>query len=186
MKFCIDLDNTLIKLNDFFIRKVSSELGYNYTAYDNTDLKLTAFPDNFIKRSHELFVDGNFMGGIPIYKDTQEKLIHWKLNGHYLTIITAREKTIEKETLKLIDREYPIVDDILIVGWNNNKEELLRNGNFDVIIDDNQHCIQSAINVGIPNIYMISNNETRYNIPYIDKFINNGVHIVSSILEVNA
>ena len=61
MKICLDLDNTLVYTNDVFIRKVSKELGYNYIGYDNNDWTLNCFPEDFRKRSFELFVDIDFM-----------------------------------------------------------------------------------------------------------------------------
>lgn len=181
MKICLDLDNTLIALNDFWIKKVSAELGYNYTGYDNVDWTLKWLPDDFVKRSHELFVDPEFMGNLPIIDGSQAKLLKWKCDGHELIVITAREAIISNATYALVRRDFPMVDDLMVVGWGNDKKELLKE--FDVLVDDNPLCIKAAIEVGIPKIFMISNNDTRYNLPYHQEF-KDIVNIVSSIVEV--
>jgi 5'(3')-deoxyribonucleotidase len=184
MKFAIDLDNVLVRLNTSWIKKVSRELGYSYTVYDNLHWDLSDFPKDFQKRSLELFNDPKFMGNLPPYEGTADILMKWYCECHNLTIITARNPILKDMTLKLINREFPLISKVFVIGWNNNKESFLRDGKYDVLIDDNPMCIDAAIKVEIPNIFMVSNNETRYNIAYIERFKKYGVKIVESILEV--
>ncbi len=75
------------------------------------------------------------------------------------------------------------IKNVIIVGHLCSKELIFNN--YDVVIDDNQFCIQSAINVRVPNIYMISNNDVKYNFAYIKEFEEKGVKVVSSFKDIN-
>ena len=121
------------------------------------------------------------MGNLPIIEGSQAKLLEWKSKDNELDIVTARQQLLSNATHKFIRREFPMVDNIKVVGWDNNKEDFLRD--YDVIIDDNPLCIKSAIKLDIPYIFMVSNSFTKYNYPYYEQF-KDKIKIVDSIVDV--
>jgi 5'(3')-deoxyribonucleotidase len=181
----IDLDNTLVNLNDFWIRKVSKELGYNFTGKDHTRWSFDNYPQDFIKRTFELMVDPFFMGNLPIIDGAFGKLLEWKEAGHTLIVITSRCKELEEVTCNFIIREFSQINKTFVLGVDNDKEDILVKEKINVIVDDNPMCIKSAIKLGIKHIFMISNIDTGYNHPYIEEYKKQGVKTVSSIKEIN-
>ena len=178
----LDLDDTLIDTNGSFIKKVSNELGYNFKVSDLMDWGLNCFPEDFRKRSFELFCTAKFMTSIQFFNGIKDKLKIWRNKGHILKVITARDFNIKNETISFVKENLPMIKDVIVVGRGNSKKDYMVD--LDVFIDDSPNSIRDAIEVGISNIFMISNEGTSYNISHIDNFKKYGIKVVSSMIEV--
>ena len=182
MKIAIDLDNTLISFNKSWFDKLSDE--YNYKLDDHTTWRLENYSESFRVKSVELFRNEIFLNSLLPYDGSYSKLQEWYDKKYEINVISARDLDLESITVSFVNRVFPMVSNTIIAGPLNTKEEFLRNGNYDVLIDDNPLCVKAASTVGIKYIYMVSNSDTRYNVSYIDDYKKCGVNIVSSVFEI--
>lgn len=161
MRIGIDLDSTLIKLPVYDI--VSQEFSQDVKEEDNKDWHLTVFPDQIRHRIYQLFADPVAMcEKVEPLKGANEKLLQWEKEGHDIILITARSLAIGRQTIKMVERFFPMIKDINLVGLGSSKESVFKSKFIDVWIDDNPYDIMMAKDLGIRTI-LISNKYTKYN-----------------------
>lgn len=161
MRIGIDLDSTLIKLPVYDI--VSEEFSQSVKEEDNKDWHLSVFPDQIRHRIFQLFTDPVAMcDSVEPIEGTQETIEKWSSEGHDISLITARDLSIGLKTIKMVNKFYPSIKDINLVGMGTNKESVFKIKFLDVWIDDNPVDLLSAKKLDIRTI-MVSNKYTKYN-----------------------
>ncbi len=160
LRIGLDLDNTLILSKTIDI--ASKKLGYKFKEESSTDYQLNCFPEDLRQKVFEMFENPEFMCDLvkPI-KGTQELIKKWA-KKHDLILITARSLSIGRRTIELVNKLYPQIKDITIVGGNASKEEQFKLKFLDYWIDDNPRDVLIAKKLGI-NTIMVSNKFTKYN-----------------------
>jgi len=182
MVISCDLDSTLVKLHEHVFSIANKHTGCNFDARDIINFSFDVYPEDFKKKIIKLFSNKRVMGGLKPIDGCSEKLIEWKNQGHKTLIVTARPESLKVCTKKLIERKLGAVHKIILVGWGSDKEEVFRNEKVNVVVDDGPHCINAALRVGVPIIYMISNKYTKYN---WDLRKNKKIRIVKSVVDIN-
>lgn len=162
MRIGIDLDSTLIKLPVYDI--VSQEFSQDIKEEHNKDWHLTVFPDQIRHRIYQLFADPVAMcEKVEPLEGTYEKLVDWCLfENHDIILITARSLAIGRQTIKMVERFFPMIKDINLVGLGSSKEGVFKSKFIDVWIDDNPYDVIMARDLGIKTV-LISNKYTKYN-----------------------
>jgi uncharacterized HAD superfamily protein len=175
----IDLDSTLIKLPVYDI--VSQEFSQDVKEEHNKDWYLTVFPDQIRHRIYQLFADPVAMcEKVEPLEGAYNKLVEWCLDeGHDIILITARSLAIGKQTLSMVNRFFPMIKDVNLVGLGSSKESVFKSKFIDVWIDDNPYDIIMARDLGIKTI-LISNKYTKYN-----HHIRDRVEWVKAVKDIN-
>ena len=170
MKFCFDLDETLVKGDVITqasrILLVEGKCDKIYTNRDVTTWDLAGIPKAVKEKTLELFND-------PIYAVHKKKLIPGvqifvnfvKSCGHEVYILTARPESCWEDTIKFIGKTFG--DDVFksvncVNGGFASKLPALAKINPDYYFDDNIGFCEESRKLGI-NTYLISNEYTRWN-----------------------
>ena len=157
----IDLDSTLIETNAALV--ASTELGYEYKNKDVTHWNHLNFPEDLRKKIMEYFVDPIYMcdKAKPI-ENSQEIINKWILAGHKIVLITARVESLKEKTIQMVNRLFPEIKHIHVVGMEQSKKSIMLSEKLDFWIDDAPHGVLDSMRLGIPT-YLVSNNYTKYN-----------------------
>ncbi len=157
----VDLDSSLIKTT--VPERASKELGYSYGNKDVTHWNHVNFPEDLRKRIMEYFTDPIQMcdNAEPIEK-AQETIKRWTEEGHTIVLITARSESIKDKTIEMVNRLFPEIKDINVVGMDQSKKDIMLSKKIDVWIDDAPHGVLDSMSIGIDTI-LVSNNYTKYN-----------------------
>lgn len=157
----LDLDSTLVDLP--IVERISRETGLEYKDSDFHDWHFSQFPEIYSKRSKELFKDIDFMCNLIPYPRTYTKLKNWKVLGNFLVLITARDRSIQGMTIKMVNDLFPdIFTHIDFVNPGQSKKDLMSKYKLDRWIDDNPRDVLGAMELGIKT-FLISNEKTPYN-----------------------
>jgi len=157
----LDFDNTLVKCRTSVIKVAAKNLGL-LTYPKKHDYLFSKFPENLRNEIFRLFDEPQYMLDLKIYPGAVKKLEEWKAKGHKLVIITARNKTLHEGTKEFIREHFPMVDDLVFVGLGKSKENVFKDQEIDVWIDDSPTETVRAVQMGIVT-FLICNNETLYN-----------------------
>lgn len=156
-----DLDSTLIE--SLATEMAAKDLSLGFSQKDVTDWQYSNFEPKFSKRVFERFVCPECMCHLPKpLPGAQELLEELNKEGFYIVIITARGEDLIEETVKMINRYFPSVQDINFCGLGKPKASIMKAKNLDFWVDDAPHGVEEALALNIPT-YMISNNYTKYN-----------------------
>jgi len=181
MVISCDLDTTLVKLHEHVFFIANKHTGCKFNAKDIIKFSLDEYPEDFRSKLIKLFADKRVMGGLKPIIGCSEKLKEWKKQGHKTLIVTARPESLRECTTRLIERKFEAAYRVVLVGWGSDKEEVFRNEKVDIVIDDGPHCINAALRVGVPIIYMICNKYTKYNWHLKE---NKKIRIVKSVADI--
>jgi FMN phosphatase YigB (HAD superfamily) len=170
MKFCFDLDETLVRGDVITqasrILAAEGKIDRIFTGKDVTSWDLDGIPECVKEKSYELFEDAWFavwnkkpIVGVETFLD------YLLVRGHDLYIITARPKKLHEDTIRFMKERFKghkFVNIICVDGSNNSKIIELAKLNPDYYFDDNITYCEEARLLGI-NTYMISNEHTPWN-----------------------
>ena len=161
MKIGIDLDGVVFdsekeyriyaELYDILDLKRNSKIKNNEVRFQNRFKWTEEESINFLKKYHmKIVTESNLMPGA----ETVLKLL--KEEGHELIIITARggftKDTIEETMKRLNALNMDIFDKYY---WQTeNKDEICKKENIDIMIDDSHEKCTSISNAGIDTIYL--------------------------------
>ncbi|MFA5484900.1 MAG: hypothetical protein WC260_01465 [Candidatus Pacearchaeota archaeon] len=123
MNIGLDLDNTLIYTN--IVQDTLDEYGRELPSEVRTEI---------LRR----FKLPEYNCYVPALKGVKRSLNIWKRLGYKLIVITARPSEIEKDTIDMVKRLFPVVDKVIVVS-NKEKKQTLVNENIDVFVDDAGH-----------------------------------------------
>ncbi len=165
-KIGVDLDSTLIETHAAAI--AAKELGYDIHNKDVTRWNHLNFPEDLRNKIMEYFMDPCHMcdQARPIEK-SQETIKRWSEEGHEIILITARSESLSESTIKMVNRLYPEIKDIHVVGVDQSKKSVMLSKKIDFWVDDAPHGVLDALSIGIPT-FMVSNNYTKYNWTILD------------------
>jgi len=155
MKIAIDIDDTLFQTHDLFL-KYCNENGYNTNEFIEND----KFKDYkvFMKVWYE-FVKSKEHLEIPPIEDSI-KIVNQLAKDNELYIITARDDSIRKETLELLEKYYDLTIFKKIINLNytdekiDQKFEVCKLYNIKLIVDDNLQTIIDCANNNIISLLM--------------------------------
>ena len=160
-KIGLDLDSTLVDLP--VVAHISKELGLDLRDEDFHDWQFSQFPPVYASRSKELFKSVEFMCNLLPYPGAYSKLKEWKSFGNDLILITARDRSIQGMTVKMVNDLFPnIFTYIDFVNPGQSKKDLMSKYHLDIWIDDNPRDVQTSMDLGIRS-FLISNAVTSYN-----------------------
>ena len=176
MKIAIDIDDTLFQTHNLFLR-FCKENGYNLEKQDNKfkDYKV------FMKTWYE-FVKSNEHLKIPPIEDSI-KIVKQLAKDNELYIITARDNSIRKETLELLDKYYDLNIFKKIINLNytdekiDQKFEVCKLYDIKIIIDDNLQTIIDCANNNIKSLLMDYKEQYTWN--KIEKLPKNAIKVYS-------
>jgi len=163
MNIGIDLDDTLINLN--VVKLTSKEMNFDLNRVRNFDWEMSEFPNELRNEIYKRFKTPKYMceepyiNFIPNIKNKLDKL---KNDGHKIILITARDKSIRKESKILINKVYPKFDKIHFVSRGQSKLSLFKKEKLNIWIDDHPMNCKRALMLGI-KVFLISNKSTPYN-----------------------
>lgn len=157
----IDLDSTLIETNAAEI--AAKDLGYAIGNKDVTRWNHLNFPEDLRAKIMEYFMDPAHMcdHAKPI-EGSQSAITAWTNQGHTIVLITARAESLRDHTIQMVNRLFPEIKEVHVVGVDQSKKSVMLEKQIDFWVDDAPHGILDAISIGIPT-YLISNNYTKYN-----------------------
>lgn len=178
LNIAIDLDNTLFANN--IVNDTCDGLGIPRPY----DYMLSDVPEYVRNAIFSKFKDVSLMTSLKPYYGVRDILSHWHAIGlHDLHVVTSRDKLLSIETQSMVYRAYPMIERVhLVTGYD--KRGVFKTIRCSMVIDDNSDIIEQALELGIPNIVMISNEDTLYNHRFIDVFKERGVHVVRSIVDI--
>lgn len=176
----LDFDETLVTGD--IIKDVSIEMHNErkidkiYTGKDVDSFDLTGLPENLKERVLEAFSESKYYKTKKAIPEAYHFLCALKMNGHRLSVLTARPITLKMTTIVTLVEQFPNVsfDNILFA----NKEESVKLGNArpnkavelekhrpDYYFDDSIEYCNMAAELGIES-YLISNTYTAWNHNY--------------------
>jgi len=174
MNIAIDLDNTLFKNDvvDNICKKYKVEPP---RLYDLTDL-----PKEVKDECFDAFNDiatmcslKPFQEGLGIDKDLKDA-------GHNVYIVTARPENSRTETIKMIETYFSYFDGVYVVP-NNDKRDVYKNLDIDIVIDDHIDYINQAKEVGVGYRILVSTDDTVYNHDFIESVCDEGAIVTDSV-----
>lgn len=162
MNIGFDLDNTLIDLDPN--KELIKRLNYHSSKSDVHDWEYSTFPEHIRKEVFNLFKDESFMCGETIipFPNVQNKIKELTNKGYNIVLITARAENLTEGTIKLVNKYFPEIKDINLVGFNVSKKDLFIEKKLDLWIDDSPHGVKDSLDLKIKT-YLISNEHTKYN-----------------------
>lgn len=161
MNIGFDLDNTLIDLdvNKYLVNH------FNYHSHKSEvmDWDYSTFPKEIKDIIFDLFKANTFMCGdnIQPFPNVQDKVKELS-KQHNIILITARNENLTEGTIKLVNKFFPEIKDINLVGFNMSKKDLFKEKKLDLWIDDSPHGVKDSIDLNIKT-HLISNDNTKYN-----------------------
>jgi phosphoglycolate phosphatase-like HAD superfamily hydrolase len=157
----VDLDNTMYK--DDAIEIASRELGYLYDSNYHTSWGLIFFSAELQNRIRELWSDPEHMGNLTPLEGVKETLKAMRDAGNQIVVVTARIPELDECSRAMLRRDFEgLIDEVFVVGLDQNKTPLLKDIGVGLWIDDAPHQVLSTKKAGIKTV-MISNNSTKYN-----------------------
>lgn len=158
MRIALDLDDTLFQLS--IVSRVLREMKLNIKREDIRSWRMIEVPENAREEIFRRFKDSKYMCHLRPTKGTRAKLTKWANEGHKLICITSRYTGLTQETIAMVNRWYPMISEIYVVG--NNKEDILKETKADLLIDDGTQNIKDAQRAGVRAVLII-NEKTPYN-----------------------
>lgn len=157
----LDLDGVLCGLKA--IDLASDLLGYSYKEEHSTDWYMNWAPEDLRLKIVDYFSNSQVMcDKVKIIPESQQKVREWFDKGYDLHIVTARVPEIRFKTMELIQTHYGEISKIHFVNFNESKNEILKNINPDLFVDDSPFNVENSLSIGI-NTVMVSNRYTKYN-----------------------
>lgn len=157
----IDLDGCLVALKAVDIASVI--LGYDFKEQDNKDWDFSIFPEDLRQKVFQFFDDPFVMcDHVKVIPGSQEKLKEWALMGYRLHVVTARRENIRHKTVEMVRANFPEIEAVHFVGFDESKKQVLDKIKPDMFIDDAPHNVLDGLDMGL-NVMMISNKYTAYN-----------------------
>lgn len=186
----LDIDNTMFKLNVMDLLSTNKGAQYDSEQIYNWDLSDSWISPELKKEIKSWFKDDKIMSSLEILDGTKEKLEQWKKEGKSLYSVTARSLRIKDSTIDMLENNFgKDMFSGIAFSSKHTKDKPYYWGYYDinVWIDDNPHDVKTALELGIPTVYGISNEHTSYNEVEFDllkeKYSN--FRIVSSIKEID-
>jgi len=177
MNIAIDLDSVL------FINNVAKDVCDKYGVDYPRTYNLDGLPEDVKNECYNIYSDKEFMCSLRPYPESIGIDKALSDAGHNVYVITSRDSDIEYETKSMILKYFKHFDGIYCVGED--KTEIYKKLDIDVVIDDNADHIYSSLELGIKHCLLLSNDYTTYNEDYIDDLIDKGAIIVDSISYLN-
>lgn len=161
MNIGFDLDNTLIDLD--VNKELIKRFNYHSVKSDVNDWDYSNFPEHMRTEIFKLFKDESFMCGETIipFPNIQNKIKELS-KKHNVVLITARAPNLTEGTIEIVNKYFPEIKDINLVGFNMSKKNLFIEKELDLWIDDSPHGIKDSLELDIKT-YLVSNEHTRYN-----------------------
>lgn len=162
LKIGFDLDDTLVYHS--IITKAAKKLGYDdYSDKTFRDWKSTNFPSDLRSLIHEMYNSVEYMcKNTKLIANSQKLIKELSKAGHKIFLITARNKTLKEETIKLVNKYFPEIKDIYFVDIDQTKISYMKKLKLEYWVDDAPHECLNAIGLAIKTI-LISNEKTKYN-----------------------
>lgn len=162
MVISIDLDHTTFDdplLTSLFKKYGIRDLG-------TVSWGLEGMPEELVQEARASWLDPKRMGNLKLLPGALDKIKSWVGSGHEVNIVTARDLSIEAETVALVDRELGgLITNTLVVGPHTNKLPHLINLSTDCWVDDSAQQVQKCLQWGMNSI-LITNSNTPWNWEY--------------------
>ena len=174
MKIVIDLDNTL-----FYNDVVDVECArYGYPRTTRHDLK--DLPDFLINKCYDEFKNVERMNSFNPIDDALgvDKMLSDA--GHYLIVITSRDKLLEEGTTEMLKTHFPYINELHVIE-SYNKQDLYDELVPDVVIDDHSDHIYQALDAEVEYVFMVSNKNTTYNHSEVQGVLDRGAIVVKDV-----
>lgn len=176
----IDLDTVILDTN--CIQRYAFAY-HNIPYYDSVDWAQSNYPEEVRRTIDEMYKDKNLMTKfLPFKEDLQainDLLVYWKLEGHTLFCVTAREKLHSEKTAEYILSRLPHITSIKFTEGCKNKMEVFKDLKVDLVIDDSPVVVSDCIKNKIP-VILISDDHTLYS-----HHLRDTTKTCKSILEIN-
>lgn len=160
MKIAIDLDDTLVDLNQQIILFHNERYGTSYCREDFTDYSYWKIwggsREEAIRKTYE-FLSSEYYCDIPPIPGAQDAVAALKAQGYELAIVTGREACFDGITSSLADRHFPGAFAGIFYGSayainavKIKKSTLCRQWGAAVLVDDDLTHIIDCVENGMP------------------------------------
>jgi len=164
MRIAIDLDDTLFDNTIPFdvIRdlKLDPELKNRYT-YHLKELG----PIGHAECQNRFKMPKYMCTFKPTY-GSKKKIKQWADQGIYMACVTARDEKVKWGTVQMVQKHFPQITNIVLLGTFD-KTEHFKENNYDVVIDDRPETLFDALKVGVTKCFLIRNHNTPHNHGYV-------------------
>ena len=199
-KIAVDIDDTLFVNN--MVPDIIKEFGLPITTHS---WDLHELGEIVLKELYNRFVLPKYMCELKPFDGAIDKMDYWNEQGYKICCVTARKPKIQPETLEMVRRYFPYVEDVYCAesfkseyhdhkgfvshprfALDAGKNAALVANNCHVIIDDGGHNIEASMRVPWIKRYLISNPSTFYNHDFAARVLNENlpITVVPNISEV--
>jgi FMN phosphatase YigB (HAD superfamily) len=189
----IDCDDTLFV--NTMVPDIIRENGLTVTKHS---WDMHELGDSVVEELHRRFLMPEYMCNLKPFPGVVEKLNLWHKQGYRMCVATARKQKIHDETLAMVRRYFPYIEDVYCAEdyrdkyrmfsdkMVSGKNALLVEKGCHVLIDDGSHNIAASLHLPWIKRFLVNNKDTFYNEDFVArmKAENLPVTMVSSLAEV--
>lgn len=195
-KIAVDCDDTLFV--NTMVPDIIRENGLQVTKHS---WDMHELGEDVVQELYRRFLMPEYMCTLKPFPGNIEKMNQWNEEGYRICVVTARKQQIQKETLEMVRKYFPYVEDVYCSG--DYKEDKLDNVHprfgcdfgknaaliaegCHILIDDGSHNIEASLKLPWIKRFLVHNKETFYNEEFIAKIEagNLPVTLVESLAEV--
>ncbi len=174
---CFDICDTLVH-NDILANAMMSA-GYDYfdpNTHIEFDHSKMDIPIEVATAAFTGYNNPELMGAMIPTESAVDTVMHFHEVGDITVSVTSRHRDkVKTSTDAMISRWFPQIKNIVYTSGKS-KQEYFESLDVDVVFDDSPEAIVDAINAGVPEIYYVSNEQTRHNHEAVFQFVKNGGH----------
>jgi len=100
----------------------------------------------------------------PTY-GSKKKIKEWHSQKIYMACVTARDEKVKWGTVQMVQKHFPQITSIVLLGTFD-KTEHFKENNYDIVIDDRPETLFDALKVGVKKCFLIRNHNTPHNHGY--------------------
>lgn len=199
-KIAVDCDDTLF-INTM-VPDIIRENGLTITKHS---WDMHELGEDVVQELYRRFLMPEYMCTLKPFPGNIEKMNQWNEEGYRICVVTARKQQIQKETLEMVRKYFPYVEDVYCSGdykpeyvdskgyhthprfaLDAGKNSALVAENCHILIDDGGHNIEASLRLPWIRRFLVHNKETFYNEEFVARVQAESlpVTIVKSLAEV--